>query len=98
MLKFLLKDRVIESIINKLTGEVNKELGQFQEFQDKKFDTIIEHLEKLRFEVATIDKKVTQLEMKERMDYGQLKYQISALENKLKPNKVRPKRDNEQSH
>lgn len=98
MLKFLLKDKIINTIVEKITSEVNTSLKTMSNEQDRKFDLVIEHLEKLRFELSSLDQRLTQKEMRDKMDYGQTQYKISALQNELKERRPKPKKDLEKSH
>lgn len=97
MLKFLLKDKVINTIVEKISKEVNISLSAINLEQDKKFNTVIEHLEKLRFELSSLDQRLTQKEMRDKMEYGQMQYKISALQNDLKVKKPN-KSQTEKSH
>ncbi len=92
MFKFLLKDKVIQTIVDKITKEVNSSLSEVVLSQDKKFDTVISHLESLRVELKSLDQRLTSKEMKDKMDYGQMQYKISSLQSDLKETKPVKKR------
>ena len=80
MFKFLKKDKIIKYVIDEITKNLNQNLDAHRERQDEKFDLVLEHLEKLRFELSNLDQRITKKELKDRADYGQLKYQISSLQ------------------
>ncbi len=83
MFKFLLKDKIIDTIVSKITMEVNQALGTFQAQQDEKLEKVLTHLESMRIELKTIDDRLTTKEMRDKMDYGQMQYKISSLQNEL---------------
>ncbi len=94
MLKFLLSEKIINKIVDKITSEVNLSLNTISNEQDRKFDLVLEHLEKLRFELSSLDQRLTQKEMRDKMDYGQTQYKISYLQNEInekKPKQVKRK-------
>ncbi|MDP7319033.1 MAG: hypothetical protein QF441_00415 [Bacteriovoracaceae bacterium] len=97
MLKFLFKQKVIETIVDKVVTEVSAKLERHESNQNKNFDTVIEHLEKLRFELSSLDQRLTQKELKDRVDYGQMQYKISAIQNDLRDQKKK-KKDLQKSH
>lgn len=85
MFRFLLKEKVIQTIVDKITSEVNTSLNKIESSHDQKFDKILSHLESLRFEVSSIEKRLELKEIKDNVNYGQLKYQVNAIESKLRP-------------
>jgi hypothetical protein len=93
-----MKDKIINTIVEKITSEVNISLNSVTDNHNKKFDLVIEHLEKLRLEVSTLDKKLNQKEMRDKMDYGQTQYKISSLQNELKDTRPKKKKNLDQSH
>ena len=88
MFNFLLKEPVIKKltnvIVNKITTEVNSSLVKISGEQNKKLDVVVEHLEQLRFELSSLDHRLTKKELKDRADYGQMQYRISSLQNDLR--------------
>jgi hypothetical protein len=97
MFKFLLKESVINSIVEKITKNVNTSLDSIQTDQGQKFNQVIEHLEKLRIELSSLDQRITQKELKDKMEYGQMRYQINSLQNDLREKKPKLK-STESSH
>ena len=85
MFKFLLKDSVINHIVEKITSEIKSSLNLVQEQQDKKLDVVVEHLEKLRLELNSLDQRLTQKELRDKAEYGQMRYQINSLQADLRP-------------
>lgn len=98
MFKFLMKDKIVNTIVEKITSEVNVSIGEMSEHQDKKFEMVIEHLEKLRLELSSLDQRLTQKEMRDKMDYGQTQYKISSLQNELKETNPKRKKSLDKSH
>ena len=92
MFKFLLKDKVINTIVERITKEVNSSLNEIKANQGQNFDKVIEHLESLRIEVKGLEQRLTHKEMKDKMDYGQMQYKISSLQNELNHRNHRKKR------
>jgi hypothetical protein len=93
-----MKDKIINTIVEKITSEVKVSLGIMSENQDKKFEMVIEHLEKLRLELSSLDQRLTQKEMRDKMDYGQTQYKISSLQNELKETAPKKKKPLDKSH
>jgi SPX domain protein involved in polyphosphate accumulation len=91
MLGFLLKDKVINTIVERITQEVNKSLSQFSEQNNQTLTKISDNIEKLRFELKDLEQQVMSKEIKSRSDYGQIQYQLNALQNQLREEK-KPKR------
>lgn len=98
MFKFLMKDKIINTIVEKITSEVQVSMNAINKNQDEKFELVLEHLEKLRFELSSLDQRLTQKEMRDKMDYGQTQYKISSLQNEIKESKPRRKKPAESSH
>ena len=88
MFSFLIKEKVIQTIVDKITTEVNKTLKKSDEINNLKIDKVISHLESLRMEVSTIERRLESKEIKDNATYGQLRYQVNSLETRLKPKKV----------
>lgn len=88
MFNFLFKDSFINSladrIVEKITKEVNTSLSQINDSQDKKLNMVIEHIEQLKHELSSLDQRLTNKELKDKTEYGQMQYRISALQNDLK--------------
>ncbi len=83
MFKFLRKDSVIEMIVEKITKNLNQNLNSFESKQDEKFELVLEHLEKLRFELSNLDQRISSKEIKDRQDYGQMQYKLNSLQSEL---------------
>lgn len=83
MFKFLRKDSVIETIVEKITKNLNQNLNQFESKQEEKFELVLEHLEKLRFELSNLDQRISSKEIKDRQDYGQMQYKLNSLQSEL---------------
>ena len=83
MLKYFLKESILKTIIDKISSDLNKNLLQFESRQDQKFDQILDHLERLRFDMAALDQKMISKELKDKTDYGHMKYKISSLQDEL---------------
>ncbi len=83
MLKYFLKESILKTIIDKISSDLNKNLLQFESKQDKKFDQVLEHLEKIRFEISALDQKIISKELKDKTDYGHMQYKIHSLQDEL---------------
>ena len=76
---------IVSTIVDKITKDVNSSLVNINTEQNKKLDKVVEHLEQLRFELSSLDRRLTSKELKDRTEYGQMQYRISSLQNDLKP-------------
>lgn len=97
MLRFLLKDKVISTIVDRITIEINSSLDRFAIENNKKLDLISQNVEKLRFELKDLENQVVSKEIKNRSDYGQIQYQLNALQSEFIKRKPRKQRES-QSH
>lgn len=72
------------TIVEKIATEVNSSLVRMNAEQNKKLDVVVEHLEKLRNELSSLDHRLTNKELKDKINYGQMQYKISSLQNDLR--------------
>ena len=88
MFSFLFKEPFIrtmtDTIVEKITKEVNSSLERTSGKQNRKLDTVIEHLEQLKFELSSLDQRLTQKELRDKTEYGQMQYRIRSLQNDLR--------------
>ena len=84
MFKYLFSEKLIDIIVGKISKEVNLSLKTIESSQNQKLDKILNNVEALRLEVSTIEKRIESKEIQDKMNYGQLKYQLSSIENKIK--------------
>lgn len=84
MFNFLFKEALINLIVEKITKEVNSSLARLTATQDQKLDLVLERIERLSNDLSGLELRLTQKELKDRTEYGQMHYKISALQSDLK--------------
>lgn len=81
--------KAIESIVKMVTHSVGEQLRQYSEKQDIKMDRILHSIDKLSIEIKTLESRLSNKEMKDKIDYGQLHYKVNALQSRLNDKKPR---------
>jgi hypothetical protein len=97
MLRFLLKDKIINTIVDKITSEINSSLDKHAAESNLKLTSISDNVEKLRFELKDLETQVINKEIKSRSDYGQIQYKLNSLQSEIQKSKPRQKSP-EKSH
>ena len=97
MFRFLLKEKVINAIVDKITSEINVSLDRHAQESDLKLTSIADNVEKLRFELKDLETQVINKEIRSRSDYGQIQYKLNSLQSELQKTKPRQK-STEKSH
>jgi len=93
MFKFLLKDKIINTIVDKISQEMNRTLTKFQDQHNQKFEQVLNHLESMRIELKSLDQRLSSKEVKDKMDYGHMQYKLSSLQTELKQSKPIKKKE-----
>jgi archaellum component FlaC len=97
MLRFLLKEKVINTIVDKITSEINISLDRHAQESNLKLNSISDNVEKLRFELKDLETQVINKEIRSRSDYGQIQYKLNSLQSELQKSNLK-KRSPEKSH
>ena len=97
MFRFLLKDKVINTIVDKITSEINVSLDRHAQESNLKLTSIADNVEKLRFELKDLETQVINKEIRSRSDYGQIQYKLNSLQSEIQKAKPRQK-SSDKSH
>ena len=97
MLNLLFNEKFIKNLAQKLSIEVKTTLSEENKEHSNKLDLVLNNIEKLSLELKTLEQRLTTKELKDRMDYGQLQYQVNSLQTDLKP-KRKQRKEIDSSH
>lgn len=69
-----------------MADKISKQVSQnLDETQNSKLDLILQNIDRISLEIKTLETRLTHKELKDRTEYGQLKYQLTALQDELRP-------------
>ncbi len=87
MLKYIFNDKFIAKITDKITSSIEKSFDSYTSEQNKTLNEISENVQKLRIELKSLDQRLTQKELKDRAEYGHVRYQLNSMQSTIRPKK-----------
>lgn len=91
MLKNLISDKFVQKIADAITKSLETTFEKFQKDSELKLDKVLTHVEALRLELKSLDERLTQKEVKDHTNYGQVQYKINSLHSEIREKKTKDK-------